>query len=412
MSPNERNILTITSFGHFIGHFNMLMFPALVLPLTNRFGMELSQVLALSFWMYLLYGISALPWGLLSDVFGAKSLLFTFYTGAGLCGLAAAFFMDSYKIFFVCLAGVGLFSGIYHPAGLGLISKGMSRMSMALGYNGMAGNAGLAAAPLLTGVLNHLFGSRAPYLFLGILNLMGAVLMLLLPLNEPPVKQKVEFHASKSLAMGFIFLYLCMMLNGIAYRGVTVILPSYFELKTHALFEVLSRLQWLPTSRNVAATALTSLVFLVGILGQYIGGRAAERFEPRRGYLFFHSLAFPMALVMGYTTDFPLVLGTMGYMLFTLGMQPIENTLIAYLTPDKLRHSAYGIKFVLTFGIGAVSVYLVGWIKQAWSLSAVFVCMAGISLGIVFFILLLTKVTRTIQFTAPLPGVQKPQNQI
>ena len=366
--------------------------------------MEMSQVLALSFWMYLLYGISALPWGLLSDLFGAKSLLLTFYTGAGLCGLAAAFFLDSYKIFFVCLAGVGLFSGIYHPAGLGLISKGMSRMSMALGYNGMAGNAGLAAAPLLTGVLNHFFGSQSAYLFLGILNLLGVLLMLLLPLNDPPMKQKTESHASKNLVLGFIFLYLCMMLNGIAYRGVTVILPSYFELKNHALFEVLSRLQWLPTSRTVAATALTSLVFVVGILGQYIGGLAAERFEPRRGYLVFHFLALPMALVMGYTTDFPLVLGTMGYMLFTLGMQPIENTLIAHLTPDKLRHSAYGIKFILTFGIGAIGVYLVGWIKQAWSLSAVFVFIAGISLGIVFFILLLTRVTRTIQFTAPLPG--------
>ncbi|MCP4667801.1 MAG: MFS transporter, partial [Deltaproteobacteria bacterium] len=135
MNANERNILIVASFGHFMSHFNMLVFPALVLPLTNRFGMELIQVLHLSFTMYLLFGITALPWGLLSDRFGAKPLLMTFYAGAGLCGLAACAFMDSALAFSLSLAGIGLFSGIYHPAGLGLISRGISRMSMAMGYN-------------------------------------------------------------------------------------------------------------------------------------------------------------------------------------------------------------------------------------------------------------------------------------
>ena len=54
----------------------------------------------------------------------------------------------------IALAGMGLFSGIYHPIGLGMISKGVNRMSMALGYNGMFGNLGLATAPLMTGIIN------------------------------------------------------------------------------------------------------------------------------------------------------------------------------------------------------------------------------------------------------------------
>jgi MFS family permease len=191
-----------------------------------------------------------------------------------------------------------------------------------------------------------------------------------------------------------------MMLGGIAYRGATVILPAYFELRNQALFEYLSRLHWLPASKNVASTALTSLVFLVGIMGQYMGGRVAERFEPRRGYLFFHALALPMALIMAYTTDISLLLITMGYMLFLLGMQPIENTLVAFLTPDKLRHSAYGAKFILTFGVGALAVHMVGWVKSAWSLPAVFVAVAGVSLGTVFFILLLCYVTRGVHFNS------------
>jgi MFS family permease len=398
MNSNERNILTITCFGHFSSHFNMLMFPALVLPLMGRFQMDLAEVLALSFWMYLLFGVTALPWGLLSDRFGARPLLITFYVGAGLSGLAAAVFLDQPAAFSLCLAGVGLFSGIYHPAGLGLISRGISRMSMALGYNGMAGNAGLAAAPLMTGVINNLFGTQAAFVSLGCLNFVGALLMIFLPSEEPPKKKVEGGQASNNLLIGFIVLCICMMLGGVAYRGVTVVLPSYIELKNQALFEGLSRFQWLPTSKNVAATALTSLVFVAGIFGQYLGGYVAERFETRYSYLTFHTLALPLALLMAYTTDLPLLLITSIYMLFLLGMQPIENTLVACLTPDRLRHSGYGTKFILTFGVGAVSVHMVGWVKHLWSLSAVFVTMALVSLAIMVSTVLLIYVTSRIGF--------------
>jgi MFS family permease len=222
--------------------------------------------------------------------------------------------------------------------------------------------------------------------------------MIFLPSEEPPKIEAAEGQTSKNLLMGFAVLCICMMLGGVAYRGVTVVLPSYFELKNQALFEGLSRFPWLPTSKNVAATALTSLVFVVGILGQYLGGYVAERFETRRSYLIFHTLALPLALLMAYTTDLPLLLVTSTYMLFLLGMQPIENTLVAYLTPDRLRHSGYGTKFILTFGVGAVSVHMVGWVQQVWSLSAVFVTMALVSSGIVLSTVLLIHVTGKLGF--------------
>ena len=396
MNPNERKILTTTCFGHFMSHFNMLMFPALVLPLMGMYDMDLSHVLALSFWMYLLFGVTALPWGLVSDRVGAKPLLLLFYTGAGLCGLAAGFFIDSPKAFSLCLAGIGIFSGIYHPAGLGLISRGISKMSMALGYNGMAGNAGLATAPILAGVINHFYGIQTAFIFLGCLNLTGTVIMLLLPVIEPERNEKTESQGSMRLMLSFAVLCICMMLGGVAYRSVTVILPAYLELGNPALLDWISRLPWMPASRNVAATALSSSVFMVGMFGQFLGGVAAERFEPRRGYLVFHVLALPMALAMAYTTDVSLLLITMGYMLFLLGMQPIENTLVAKLTPDKVRDSAYGTKFILTFGVGAFAVYFVGWVKEVWSFPAVFVAMAIVSLATVLSILLLMRVTRKI----------------
>lgn len=61
MTSDERNVLVTTCMGHFLSHFNMLVFPAVVLPLATRLNLPLAEVLGISFWMHLLFGLTALP---------------------------------------------------------------------------------------------------------------------------------------------------------------------------------------------------------------------------------------------------------------------------------------------------------------------------------------------------------------
>ena len=143
LQSHERRILINTCYGHLMSHLNMLVFPAVVLPLTAIFEMDMAGVLAMSFWMYLLFGLTALPWGLAADRWGAGPLMKIFYAGAGLAGISAAVFLGKPSIFVLALAFLGLFSGIYHPTGLGLISKQMTRVGLGMGTNGMFGNLGL-----------------------------------------------------------------------------------------------------------------------------------------------------------------------------------------------------------------------------------------------------------------------------
>lgn len=74
MAPNERNVLITTCFGHFLSHFNMLVFPAVMLPLATRLNLPLAEVLGIFFWMYLLFGITALPWGLAAGIANGQSV--------------------------------------------------------------------------------------------------------------------------------------------------------------------------------------------------------------------------------------------------------------------------------------------------------------------------------------------------
>ncbi len=396
MTSRERNLLLNMNVGHFLTHFNMLVFPALLLPLSQYYHLDLKEVLPFSFWMYLLFGISGLPWGMLTDKVGARLMLFLFFVGCGVSEIMASFFIASPLLFSLCLGGVGLFAGIYHPAGLGAISKGIKRMSFALGINGMCGNLGLATSPLIAGIMNYFFGLRATFLLVGLCNLVGAMLVFFFPFSLHTYASQGGGANTTRLLKPFAMLCLCMMLVGIVYRGNTVILPTYFQIKNKEIFIHLQHFWGHPLSPNVVATLTTSLVFGVGMIGQFIGGIFAERYDPKIGYFFFHLATVFLAIGMSVFSNIPLIIITMLYFLFLLGMQPMENTLVARFTPTRLRHSGFGIKFILNFGVGSFSVFLVGIIKHYFSLSAVFLAFAGISFLLVLCIGGLFWVTRDV----------------
>lgn len=394
MNSRERRILLTTCYGHFMSHFNMLVFPALVLPLAGQLKMDMAFVLDLSFWMYCLFGVTALPWGMIADRWGAKPLFLIYYLGAGLSGLAASFFIDNPAGLSIALAALGLFSGIYHPIGLGMISKEIKRVSLGMGYNGMFGNLGLATAPLLTGLLNWFWGPQAAYIVLGALNLLGVGLMFILPPIGDHRSDIKESDEDNGLLGAFLILLVAMMLGGIVYRGATVILPAYFELKNQGIFLWFSSMTGVGLSKNLVATSVTSFIYIVGMLGQYTGGRVAERFDLRFCYLVFHALTIPAAALMAVAVDLPLVALAMIYFFFLLGMQPVENTLVAKFTPRKFHHSAFGSKFVLTFGVGALAVKMITVIKTTLGIETVFYALAIISIVLVGVILMLIRKTR------------------
>lgn len=387
MTRSEHNVLITTCFGHFLNHFNMLVFPAVVLPLAGRLDLPLAAVLEISFWMYLLFGLTALPWGLIADRIGANALMRLYYAGAGACGLAAATWIDSPGGLAAALAGIGLFSGIYHPTGLGMISKHVSRVSVGMGINGMFGNLGLATAPLMAGIVTWMWGPRAAYLLLGLLNLTGLLVMMVLPL--PTAEAGTAKAKQSNGSNGFIILLVAMMLGGIAYRGATVILPAYFELRNADLFQWLSQTLPAGISANLVATMVTSAIFLVGMFGQYMGGRVAERFSLPYSYLVFHLITIGPAFLMARAADLPLIFMALIYFFFLLGMQPIENTLLSLLTPARWRHAAFGMKFVLTFGVGALAVKGVGAIERSAGIHWVYPALGCVSIVLVLTIVAL-----------------------
>lgn len=394
----ERKILLITCPCHFLTHFFILVFPAITMPMVATFGVPLEEVLKVSFVMYLLYGLGALPAGLLVDHWQAKGMLVigVLLMGAGLF-LAGAFPHRGAMAALLGIAGVG--ASIYHPAGLALISRTVQRRGHAMGVNGVFGNLGIAAAPLLTGVLTWLFSWQQTLLILGAVGIATGLLLALVPVDESITRTPKPMATGKSDPLRyFLILCVCLVLAGFSYRGNMLLLPAYLELKTTFFRDFIQSFSFIRTSgtATLAATVLTSLVLLTGMFGQIMGGKLADRMDLRHAYLLVHGASLPFLFLMALVTNYWLAMCAACYIFFSLGMQPVENSLIAALTPRRWRSTSYAVKFILNFGVGSTAVYLIGPIKNAFSLATVYVFLSGTTLLLVSGIVVLLIASRRV----------------
>jgi MFS family permease len=391
MDTKEKLILGSAGTSHFFTHFYMLVFPALLLPISRDYGLPLSRAVDISFSMYLLYGLMAAPWGILSDRWSHKGSL---AIGIGLAGLGmflagfGAHLRFSVPVLAASFALTGIGCSAFHPAGTALLTQGIGERGRALGISGIFGNIGIAAAPITAGVLNFVFGWQTGLMILGGLGIATAVTSGIAPIgiergSDKLVVEKMEKRDAVKL---FAVFAAGMTLGGLMYRAFTTILPAFLELKLGNIGAMLrggetaggSAGEINPALDTLIANLVTTAVYGIGIVGQLLGGRIADRYSLKWGYFAFFALALPCAAAMIFLEGALLVPAAGIFVLFVLGVQPIENSLIAYLTPAKWRSLSYGIKFSLVFGVGALAVKLIGLIQErTGSLDYVILSIAG-----------------------------------
>ena len=151
------------------------------------------------------------------------------------------------------------------------------------------------------------------------------------------------------------------MFAGFTYRANTVALPALFSQNLHIMDFGLA----------------VGIAMFTGTLAQYLGGRIADRYSLGWSYVAFHAASLPFLLFITLTSELPLVISASLFAFFALGMQPIENSLFADLTPDHWRSRAYGLKFTLTFGIGSTAVVMVRQVGDASGFIGVYQVLMG-----------------------------------
>ncbi|WP_331233487.1 MFS transporter [Natronorarus salvus] len=373
MDGDDRSIARFTALSHATFHGYELSIPVFVVVWLDTFSVTaatLGLVLAAGF---ALVGIGGPPCGVLADRYGSKRLVLCSIGGMGL-SFALIALSPNVLVLTFALVVWGAAASLYHPAGLSLISRGAEARGTVLGYHGAAGSVGTALGPSLAlGLLVVLDWRSVAFAFV-LPALFAVALGLWIDVGEGDVREgdagtteatadgghvRSFLDSSRSLLTGsFLVVFAVVMTYGIYYRGLTSFLP-----------DVLSRLA---IAEPVAvgggtidpAQAVYVGLLLVGVLGQYAGGRLTDRVASIERALVatflvlaLASLAFVPAAGMGIVA-LAAVCAVIGFAMYVFA--PMGQALIAETVPADLHGLSYGYTYFGTFGVGALGASLAG----------------------------------------------------
>jgi predicted MFS family arabinose efflux permease len=318
------------------------------------------------------FGLCALLSGWLTHCFGTKRLLLVYLAGCSLAAGAISF-SPNLPVLFVGMFALGMFASIYHPAGVSLISHQTNpeNRPMALGYHGILGSTGIASAPFLAAVVlatsanwrwSCLSASwRWYYLVLTIPGLLlAALLWLRLPHQQPEASaadSPVPPTAGEDDASWVSYFTLTAMVSlaGFVYAALLTFMQRYLDGAQLSIAGIRPE-----SLRNY----LTGMVLMLGILGQYTGGRIARprTLEPLMAAAFLG--AAPFVLWMGFAAGMERLWAAGLFAPVFFMHQPLFNSLVAKYTPRRRRSLCYGLSFTAGFGLGSLGATFAGRVQS------------------------------------------------
>jgi MFS family permease len=387
----QRSLTISISLAHAAVHCIELTYAALLLKIGGEFGVDMLVLGFIANAFALAFGIGALPSGLLVDRLGSPRVLrICFLTAAGASLLVAL--SPSPVVLGIFLTILGLCIGLYHPAAISLIVQGAERRGRVLGYHGMSGNIGLAAAPAIALVFASTVGWRWSYVFLAGLAL--AMVVFLQFLRLPTVsegRQRADTATTApqqrtKVAVGaLVLIYLAYVLNGFIYRGSMTFLPTLIEEQVH--------IHILGINETALAGSLTTLALLTGGFGQYLGGSLSDRGSLERLATLLALALVPALLLMGMSGGLLLVVAAAVFVFFNFAGQPVYNILLAEYVPGSALGRSYGLSFFASFGLGSTAASFSGLLADRWGTSSVFLALAGFGAAVLALAVMLWRLS-------------------
>jgi len=387
----QRSLAVSISLAHAAVHCTELTYAALLLRIGDEFGVDKLALGLIANAFALAFGTGALPSGVLVDRLGSPRVLrLCFLTAAGASLLVAL--SPTPLVLGIFLTILGLCIGLYHPAATSLIVQGAERRGRVLGYHGMAGNIGLAAAPAIALVFAATVGWRWSYVFLAGLALAMVVLLQLLKLprvsqSRPPADRAATApqERAKVAIAALVLIYLAYLLNGFIYRGSMTFLPTLIEEQVH--------IHILGVNETALAGSLTTLALLTGGVGQYLGGSLSDRGSLERLAALLALALVPALLLMGMSGGLLLVGAAAVFVFFNFAGQPVYNILLSEYVPGSALGRSYGLSFFASFGLGSTAATFSGLLADRWGTSSVFLALAAFGAAVLALAVMLWRLS-------------------
>lgn len=348
---SNRSLAPFINLGHFLDHLAMLVFPTVVIALAREWRMDYSELLPLAVGGFIAFGAFALPAGWLADHWSRHRMMVVFFFGIGSALFLTGFAQTPWQIG-LGLTLVGVFAAIYHPVGIAMLVAAPTKLGSALGWNGLYGNLGLAAAALISGALMDWLGWRAAFFVPGVVAIAAGAAFLSLVPDPGPVKKtskSIGLHVDRAtMTRIFSILLIATACGGVIFNSTTVAMPKVFDERLRSL-----------TDTNFGVGALVAVVYSIAAFAQVGMGTLIDRFELRRLMIGVALAQIPLLAIAATLEGWPMLVAALAMMLAIFGQIPLNDAIVGKYCADEYRARVLAVRYVVSLGVAAVGVPLI-----------------------------------------------------
>ncbi len=343
--------------GHLYAHFFMAFYFLAVLDLEKDWSRPYAELVELWTLGAVLVGVGALPAGWLADRWSAPRMMALMFFGLGAASWLSSHAQTPSQLR-AGLAAIGLFASIYHPVGVAWVVRSARPRGRALGINGVFGSLGVATAGVVTGWLVERVGWRAAFAIPGYVAVATGFLLAGAIASGWVADVRREHQepsrGSSDRWRSFVLLLIALGCVGLIFQATQTALPKHFEARLSGAFD----------AGAFGVGVAVALVYFGAGFVQLVGGYLADRYALRTIYLSGLLLQAPVLFLVSRLTGLSLIGAAFLAAVLNAAVLPAENMLLARVVPARHHALAYGVKFVVAFGIAPVAVQLVAWVAD------------------------------------------------
>ena len=384
MTPLPRATSLLLNVAHAMDHMFLLIFATSVAAIAADFGFaHWEDLMPYGAGAFAMFGLCSLPAGRLGDLWGRRQMMLVFFFGMGVAALLVAFTRSAWQLA-AALTLLGVFSAVYHPVGIPMLVQRSVRPGLTIGFNGLAGNLGVALSAVVTGLLLKYAGWKAAF----VIPAFAALACGLLFARLAPVESVAPARRAPTRAM--------LDKRALAHIFTIVTIASIsgsllFNFTTNGNGELLrERLRGIVEDPAMLGLLLAA-VYVAGALAQVSVGLLLDRVQLRTLYAGIVAVQAPLFVWAANAHGWMLYALMFAFMIVVFGAIPFTDAMIVRYVDDRMRSRVSGMRLAVAFGVSSLAVWLLGPIVKADGFRSLLLLMAGIAVVTLCIVLLLPR---------------------
>ena len=384
MDSNIKQPRLITFYaatGHLMMHMFAAFYFVIVLAIEDDWNFSYDELINLWLLGSLLVGLGSIPAGWLSDRWSRSGMLAIMFIGLGTSSILCGFSNNKFSLM-INLSALGLFCSIYHPAGISWVVNTSKETGRALGFNNIFGGVGIGLGAFSSGLIIDMYNWNYAFIFPGLISIIiGIGLFLHIYQGKISFKNIISDKFNDNPEQNQLLKIAIIMLVSITcmsfvYQILQSSLPKVIDIRLAEKFDF--------GASQIGL--IVSFIYIVSGLMNYIGGILADKYPEKNIYLIGILGQGVLLFFIFSLSNYFLIIISLFIVAFNSSILPAENLLLAYFSPQKHQSLVYGIKFIVSFAIAPIALFLISTSYEATKEFSYLYLSSGILMLILFFV--------------------------